>query len=143
MPKWWESSLLPGARHSRTSSRLGGVLFVFQAQLRRGAAVWALVGERPAALPEEDDSHPAKFPLKIHPCRHLSDVCDGNTWKDFYLQQQNRPLLRKAGFAPGYVGRLSQCPPPLQQGPTRPPAARLLRPRSLSVPCGEVTVCLS
>lgn len=63
----------------------------------KGAVVRAPVGAPPAPLLEEDDSYPAKFPLKIHPCRQLSDVCDGNTWKDFYLQQQNRPWLRKAG----------------------------------------------
>lgn len=38
-----------------------------------------------SALPEGADSYPAKFPLKIHPCRHLSDVCDGNTWKVFFF----------------------------------------------------------
>lgn len=72
------------------------------AALEKGTAVWVLVGGHPAALPEKYDSYPAKFPLKIHPCRQLSDVCDGNTWKDFYLQQRNRPMLRKAGLAPGW-----------------------------------------
>lgn len=61
--------------------------------------MWALVGAGPAALLGEGDSHPAKFPLKIHPCRQLSAVCDGNTWKGFYLQQQNRPILGSAGQA--------------------------------------------
>lgn len=76
---------------------------VSSAALEKGAAVWVFAGRHPAALLEEDDSYPAKFPLKIHPCRQLSDVCDGNTWKDFYLQQQNRPVLTRAGSGPGTV----------------------------------------
>lgn len=40
-------------------------------------------GGCPTALLEEGDSYPAKFPLKIRPCRQLS--ADRNTWKDFLL----------------------------------------------------------
>lgn len=120
-----------------------GPVYISGAALGKGAAVWAPVGRQPAALPEEDDSHPAKFPLKIHPCRHLSDVCDGNTWKDFYLQQQNRPLLRKAGLAPRTAECPLPCPRPVQRGPTHSMATHLPRPRSLSMPWGAVTICLS
>lgn len=120
-----------------------GPVYISGAALGKGAAVWAPVGWQPAALPEEDDSHPAKLPLKIHPCRQLSDVCDGNTWKDFYLKQQNRPLLRKAGLAPGTVECPLPCPRPVQRGPTRSMAAHLPRPRSLSRPCGAATICPS
>lgn len=76
------------------------LVYVSSAALAKGAAVWAFVGEHPAALPEEGDSYPAKFPLKIHPCRQLSDVCDGNTRKDFDLQQQSRPEPGEPGWLP-------------------------------------------
>lgn len=73
---------LVGNRESPASGTEGSC--VCSAALQNGATVWALVGACPAALLEEGDSHPAKFPLKIHPCRRLSAACDGNTRKDFF-----------------------------------------------------------
>lgn len=102
--KWWEVLLLPRSWQSEPPLSLSGVsCLYFQSHTGERAAVWALVGEHPAAILEEGDSYPAKFPLKIHRCRQLSDVCDGNTWKDFYLQQQNRPMPGEAGGAPRMV----------------------------------------
>lgn len=123
VPQWWETRLLPRRRRCTSQLPWRCLVSISSATLGKGAAVWAPVGGQPAAPPEEDDSYPAKFPPKIHPCRQLSDVCDGNTWKDFYLQQQNRPLLRKAGGAPGTEGRPLQRRCPLQQGLTGPTAA--------------------
>lgn len=82
--------------------------------------MWALVGEHPAAIPEEGDSYPAKFPLKIHLCRQLSDVCDGNTWKDFTCNSKTGPCQGKLAGLPGWwvpftgLGPLKQAPPTTQ-----------------------------
>lgn len=82
--QWWETVLFPRSCVAEPPLSRRCLVYISSMALDKSAAVWVLVGQHPAALPEEDDSHPAKFPLKIHPCRQLSDVCDGNTWKDFF-----------------------------------------------------------
>lgn len=107
--EWWEV-LLPGSWQSEPPLARSGVsCLYFQSHSGEGAAVWALVGEHPAAVPEEGDSYPAKFPLKIHPCRQLSDVCDGNTWKDFTCNSKTGLCQGKLAGLPGWWVPLQGC----------------------------------
>lgn len=110
----------------------GGVLFLFSSTALGRACSVGISGRATSCPAGSDDSHPAKFPLKIHPCRQLSDVCDGNTW----LQQQHQPRWRRAGLAPGrrcVPGRPAPCPlkpalqvPPLRVGPSLNPLGKLM-----------------
>lgn len=127
----WEVALLPHHRVVAPPAAWRCLVSISSAALGRACSV-GISGRATSCPAGSDDSHPAKFPLKIHPCRQLSDVCDGNTW----LQQQHQPRWRRAGLAPGrrcVPGRPAPCPlkpalqvPPLRVGPSLNPLGKLM-----------------
>lgn len=91
-------------------------LFLFQVQLWEGSCSVGISGRATDCRAGGDDSYPTMFPLKIPPCRQLSDVCDGNTW----LQQQHMPLLKQSWPSSRDDGvlLLESMPCPLKTGLT-------------------------
>lgn len=127
----WEVALLPHHRVVAPPAAWRCLVSISSSALGRACSV-GISGRATSCPAGRDDSHPAKFPLKIHPCRQFSDVCDGNTW----LQQQHQPRWRRAGLAPGRrcaPGRPAPCPlkpalqvPPLRVGPSLNPLGKLM-----------------